>query len=284
MEGTMAQLDGKVAVITGGASGIGEGAVRRFVEAGARVVIADVQDARGQKLAEELGTATSFRHTDVAHEADVQGTVAHAVEKFGRLDCMVNNAGFGGVSGPIEETDMAAYDATVAVLLRGVVLGMKHAAKAMKAQGSGSIISTASVAGLGVGYGPHVYSAAKAAVIHLTRSVANELGESGVRVNCICPGFIVTPIFGKAMGLSAEEADLTLDGIRAFAGQAQPIGRAGMPLDIAEAMLWLASDASSFVTGHALVVDGGLTTGMRWSDRQKLAEQRFGGAAQAASG
>ncbi len=272
----MSELDGKVAVVTGGASGIGEGAVRRFVEAGARVVIADVQDARGQKLVEELGTATSFRHTDVAQEADVQGAIAHAVEKFGRLDVMINNAGFGGVSGPIDETDMAAYDATLAVLLRGVVLGMKHAARLMKAQGSGSIISTASVAGLGVGYGPHIYSAAKAAVIHLTRSVANELGESGVRVNCICPGFIVTPIFLGGAQLPEEQLQTALGGIAGFAGQAQPIGRAGMPRDIAEAMLWLASDASSFVTGHALVVDGGLTTGMRWSDRQKLAEQRFG--------
>ncbi|HLZ71466.1 MAG TPA: glucose 1-dehydrogenase [Dehalococcoidia bacterium] len=280
----MAQLDGKVAVITGGASGIGEGAVRRFVEAGARVVIADVQDARGQKLTEELGTATSFRHVDVAQEADVQGAIAHAVKTFGCLDCMINNAGIGGGAGPIEETDMAACDATLAVLLRGVVLGMKHAAKLMKAQGSGSIISTASVAGLGVGYGPHIYSAAKAAVIHLTRSVANELGESGIRVNCICPGFIVTPIFGKAMGLSAEQADLTLDAVKGVGARAQPVQRAGMPADIAEAMLWLASDASSFVTGHALVVDGGLTTGMLWSERQKLAEQRFGGAAPPTAG
>lgn len=280
----MPELDGKVALITGGASGIGEGAVRRFVAAGARVVIADVQDGRGQKLAEELGTATSFRHTDVGQETDVQAAIAHAVDKFGKLDCMVNNAGFGGVSGPIEDTDMDGYDATMAVLLRGVVLGMKHAAKVMKAQGSGSIISTASVAGLGVGYGPHVYSAAKAAVIHLTRSVANELGENGVRVNCICPGFIVTPIFLGGVQLPDEQLQQALGGIAGFAGQAQPIGRAGMPLDIAEAMLWLASDASSFVTGHALVVDGGLTTGMRWSDRQKLAEQRFGGAALAGAG
>ncbi len=280
----MAQLDGKVAVITGGASGIGEGAVRRFVQAGARVVIADVQDARGQKLAEELGTAASFRHADVAQETDVQGAITHAIEKFGRLDCMINNAGFGGVSGPIEDTDMAAYDATMSVLLRGVVLGMKHAAKVMKAQGSGSIISTASVAGMGVGYGPHIYSAAKAAIIHLTRSVANELGENGIRVNCICPGFIVTPIFLGGVQLPDEQMDMALAGIKGFAAQAQPIQRAGQSADIAEAMLWLASDASSFVTGHALLVDGGLTTGTLWSERQKLAEQRFAGAAQPAAG
>jgi NAD(P)-dependent dehydrogenase (short-subunit alcohol dehydrogenase family) len=195
---------------------------------------------------------------------------------------MINNAGFGGVSGPIEDTDMAAYDATMSVLLRGVVLGMKHAAKVMKRQGSGSIVSTASVAGVGVGYGPHVYSAAKAAIIHLTRSVANELGESGIRVNCICPGFIVTPIFLGGLQLPAEQMEQALAGIAGFAAHAQPIQRAGQPADIAEAMLWLASDASSFVTGHALLVDGGLTTGTLWSERQKAAEQRFSAAAQAA--
>ena len=207
----MAQLDGKVAVITGGASGIGEGTVRKFVDSGARVVIADVQDARAEKLAEELGPNTSFYHTDVGSEEEVRAAIAHAVQKWGRLDVMFNNAGFGGVSGSILDTDMAAYDTTMAVLLRGVVIGMKHAGRVMKEQGSGCIISTSSVAGVGIGFGPHVYSAAKAAVIHLTKSVANELGESGVRVNAICPGGIATPIFGKGMGLSAEQADLTVD-------------------------------------------------------------------------
>lgn len=270
----MGQIEGKVAVITGGASGIGEGTVRLFVQEGAKVLIADVQDARGEKLAEELGPAASYRHTDVSQEADVRGAIEHAVSKWGRLDCIYNNAGFGGVSGPIESTDMAAYDATLAVLLRGVVLGMKHAAPVMKAQGTGSIISTASVAGIGVGNGPHIYSAAKAAVIHLTKSVANELGEHGVRVNCIAPGAIVTPIFGKGMGLTPEQADQTLDAIKLRFHEAQPIKRAGLPSDIAEAALWLASDASSFVTGHTLLVDGGLLTGRPWSERQALAEQR----------
>ena len=183
----MGRIDGKIAVVTGGASGIGEGTVRLFVQEGAKVVIADVQDKRGEQLAEELGQSASYWHTDVAQEEQVQAAIQHAVSKWGRLDCMYNNAGYGGVSGPIEATDMDAYDQTMGVLFRGVVLGMKHAAPIMKAQGSGSIISTASVAGIGIGMGPHIYSAAKAAVIHLTRSVANELGESGVRVNCICP-------------------------------------------------------------------------------------------------
>lgn len=271
----MGRLEGKVAVITGGASGIGEGTVRLFANEGAKVVIADVQDARGEWLAEELGTSTSYYHTDVSQEEEVRASIAHAVNKWGRLDVMFNNAGFGGVSGPIESTDMAAYDNTMGVLLRGVVLGMKHAAPVMKAQGTGCIISTASVAGVGIGFGPHIYSAAKAAVIHLTKSVANELGEHGVRVNAICPGGIATPIFGKGMGLDAEQADLTVELMKVRLAQGQPIRRAGLPQDIAEAAAWLASDAASFVTGHALVVDGGITTGRLWSERQAAAEQRL---------
>lgn len=271
----MVQLDGKVAVVTGGASGIGEGTVRKFVESGARVVISDVQDARGQRLAEELGTSATFYHTDVSHEEEVRAAVGHAVQKWGRLDVMFNNAGFGGVSGSILETDMDSYDQTMAVLLRGVVIGMKHAGRVMKEQGSGSIISTSSVAGVGIGFGPHIYSAAKAAVIHLTRSVANELGESGVRVNAICPGGIATPIFGKGMGLSPEQADLTVDLMKVRLAEGQPIKRAGLPQDIANAAAWLASDESTFVTGHALVVDGGITTGRLWSERQQAAESRL---------
>ena len=271
----MVQLIGKVAVVTGGASGIGEGTVRKFIESGANVVIADVQDARGERLAEEMGPSASYYHTNVANEEEVRAAIGHAVQKWGRLDVMFNNAGFGGVSGSILETDMAAYDDTVAVLLRGVVLGMKHAGRVMVAQGSGSIISTASVAGVGIGFGPHVYSAAKAAVIHLTKSVANELGEQGVRVNAICPGGIATPIFGKALGLSAEQADFTVDLMRERLAQGQPIRRAGIPEDIANAAAWLASDEASFVTGHALVVDGGITTGRLWSERQAAADERL---------
>jgi len=272
----MGRIQDKIAVVTGGASGIGEGTVRLFVSEGAKVVIADVQDARGQKLAEELGTNAAYVHADVSQEAEVQGAIEAALSKWGRLDCMFNNAGFGGVSGPIESTDMDAFDQTMAVLFRGVVLGMKLAAPVMKAQGSGSIISTSSVAGVGIGYGPHIYSAAKAAIIHLTKSVANELGESGVRANAICPGGIATPIFGKGMGLTPEQADYTIDLMKARLAEGQPIKRSGLPSDIAEAALWLASDASSFVSGHALVVDGALTTGRLWSERQAAAESRVG--------
>jgi len=265
----MPRLAGKVALITGGASGIGDATVRLFVEEGAAVVIGDIQDDRGRTLAAELGPRAAYVHADVSREADVSAAIAETVARFGRLDCLFNNAGYGGVLGGIEEIPVAGFDETLGVLLRSVFLGMKHAAPVMRRQRSGSIISTASVAGLRAGNGPHVYSAAKAAVIHLTRSVAMELGESGVRVNCICPGGIATPIFGKGLGLTPEQADTTIPLMKSVLEHLQPIQRPGAPEDIAQAALWLASDESSFVTGHALVVDGGLIGGRLWSEGQQ---------------
>jgi NAD(P)-dependent dehydrogenase (short-subunit alcohol dehydrogenase family) len=265
----MARLAGKVALITGGASGIGEATVRLFVAEGASVVVADIQDERGRRLAGELGARAAYRRTDVSREADVQAAVAEAVQRFGRLDCLFNNAGAGGVTGGIEEIAAAGFDETVGVLLRGVFLGMKHAAPVMKRQGAGSIISTASVAGLRAGFGPHVYSAAKAAVIHLTRTVAMELGEHNIRVNCICPGGIATPIFGQAFGLSGEKADAIVPLMKGVLEHMQPIKRSGLPEDIAHAALWLAGDDSTFVNGDALVVDGGLRGGRMWSENQQ---------------
>jgi NAD(P)-dependent dehydrogenase (short-subunit alcohol dehydrogenase family) len=264
----MTRLKGKVALITGGASGIGEATVRLFVEEGASVMVADIQDERGRRLAGELGSRAGYVHTDVSREPDVQGAVEETCKRFGRLDCIFNNAGYAGVGGKIEDVPVDGFDATMGVLLRGVFLGIKHAAPVMKKQGAGSIISTASVAGLRTGLGPHVYSAAKAAVIHLTHSVAMELGEHGVRVNCICPGGIATPIFGKSMGLSPERADEILPLLKGVLENIQPIKRPGMPEDIARAALWLASDESSFGNGHALVVDGGIIGGRPWSESQ----------------
>jgi NAD(P)-dependent dehydrogenase (short-subunit alcohol dehydrogenase family) len=265
----MPRLNGKVTLITGGASGIGEGTARLFIEEGAAVTIADIQDDRGQRLAKELGSRAAYIHADVSREAEVHAAVNAVVERFGRLDCLFNNAGFGGVQGGIEEITVAGFDETIGILLRGVFLGMKHAAPIMKRQGSGSIISTASVAGLRTGLGPHVYSAAKAAVIHLTHSVAMELGENGIRVNCICPGGIATPIFGKAFGIDADRADATVPLMKGVLEAMQPIRRSGLPEDIAHAALWLASDDSTFVNGHALVVDGGLIGGRQWSEVQQ---------------
>ncbi len=265
----MGQLDGKVALITGGASGIGEATARLFVDHGARVVIADMQQERGSQVAASLGKQAHFQRTEVTREEEVRAAVERACGEFGRLDCIFNNAGFGGALGPVEDIPEAEWDLTFQVLVRGVFLGMKYASPVMKRQGSGSIINTASVAGLLAGYGPHAYSAAKAAVIQLTRSVAMELAEQRVRVNCICPGFIATPLAANAVGGPAEAVERMKP---ALAG-AQPIPRAGVPDDIAQMALWLASDASSFVTGQALVVDGGVASGRRWSEQPDFFRQ-----------
>ncbi len=259
----MGRMDGKVAVVTGGASGIGEATVRLFVEEGARCVIADIQDERGNALASELGGLAAYRRTDVTAEDDVKAAVALAASKFGRLDCMFNNAGFLGAVGPIEDIPADEFDRTMAVLLRGPFLGMKHAAPVMKAQGSGSIISTASIAGVVGGDGPHIYATAKAAVMHLTRSVALELAEQRVRVNAICPGGIVTPLITQGLPNAEQAADLVRLGLTNF----QPIHRAGEAIDIAYCALWLASDESTFVTGQSIVVDGGATAGKQWSQQ-----------------
>ncbi|MGD2200020.1 MAG: glucose 1-dehydrogenase [Candidatus Bathyarchaeota archaeon] len=268
----MNRLESRVAIITGGASGIGEAMARLFVSEGASVLIADVQDRKGRELMETLGTRASYIHADVSVEGDVEAAIAVTLSEYGRLDCMFNNAGIAGPTGLIESVTVEEFDEAVAVLLRGVFLGIKHAAPVMKQQGRGSIINTASIAGLRTGYGNHIYSAAKAGVIQLTRSVAMELGESGVRVNCILPGFIPTPMIGRARGLTIEEADDKLEEIKEVFTDAQPLKRPGLPEDIAKAALWLATDESSFVNGHALVVDGGVSGGRMWSDYQEALE------------
>jgi NAD(P)-dependent dehydrogenase (short-subunit alcohol dehydrogenase family) len=257
----MKRLEGRTAIITGGASGIGAASVRLFAAEGARVLIADMQRERGEALAKELGDSAAFRKVDVTREAEVKAAVDDVVARWGRLDVIYNNAGFGGALGPIEQTSVEDFDITFDVLVKGVFLGIKHAAPVMKKQRSGSIISTASVAGLQTGHSPHLYSVAKAAVIHLTKSVALELGEHGIRVNCICPGVIATPL---AAG-TTKVTDEGLAKMKRALGKNQPIGRIGDPEDIARAALWLASDESSFVTGHAQVVDGGAYAGRPWS-------------------
>jgi NAD(P)-dependent dehydrogenase (short-subunit alcohol dehydrogenase family) len=257
----MPRLQDQVAIITGGASGIGEGTVRKFAAEGARVVIADVQQERGEQLAEELGPQTAFCKTNVGEESEVAAAVDMAMSRWGRLDVMFNNAGFGGVSGPIEDLDMNAYHQTMAVLFDGVVLGAKHAAKVMKPAGRGVIINTASVAGLQAGFGPVIYSAAKAAVAHFSRCLAVELAEFGIRVNAICPGVIVTNIFTTGLGLQGAAAEAMLPRIDGALSSWAPLNRSGVPADIANTALWLASEEGSYITGQAITVDGGLTAG-----------------------
>jgi NAD(P)-dependent dehydrogenase (short-subunit alcohol dehydrogenase family) len=269
----MGVLDGKVAVVAGGTSGIGARIAELFVAEGASTVIASPFAEEGEALAATLGARARFCQTDVADEAEVAALVAAAVASFGRLDCMVNNAGIAGRFGGIAGLDMAQYERTLAIVLRGVVLGTKHAAAVMLRQGSGSIINTGSVAGSRAGYGPYDYCAAKAAVIHFTRCVAMELGEKGVRANSISPGGIVTPIFAKAMKLPAVQHGQSLAPLERALAKWHPIPRAGQPDDIARAALFLASDAASFVNGHDLVVDGGLVAGRSWAAQRAATEE-----------
>ncbi len=260
----MGALDGRVAIVTGGASGIGARTVRLFVEQGARVMIGDMQAELGRAVADELRGSALFQRTEVSREDDLRALVASAEKAWGRLDCIFNNAGFGGALGPIGDTPVDEFDLTFAVLVRGVFLGMKHAAPLLARQG-GSVINTASVAGLVAGYSPHAYAAAKAAVIQLSRSVALELAPQRVRVNCICPGFIATPLALNSVGRAQTPAEL--ESAKAGMANAQPIPRAGEPDDIAQMALWLASDASTFVTGQHFVVDGGFSAGRPWSEQ-----------------
>ena len=249
------RLQNRVAVITGGASGMGLATVNRFLAEGARVVIADYNAQAGQAALADAGKAgfaeaVSFVKTDVACEADVVSMFDHAVERFGRLDIVFNNAGVGGAIGPLTETAAEDWDYTFDVLAKGVFFGIKHAVPILRTQGDGgSIINTASIAGLSGDAGPLVYSAAKAAVINLSKAAAVELGPDRIRVNAICPGYILTPL--------ADGGDP--EGTRAAFATAQPWPDYGRGDYIAGAALFFASDDSVFVTGQALVVDGGLT-------------------------
>jgi NAD(P)-dependent dehydrogenase (short-subunit alcohol dehydrogenase family) len=253
------RLEGKVAVITGAASGIGAGTARMFVEHGARVIVADMQEAAGRELVAELGDAARFAACNVTIESDVAGAVDLAVTEFGRLDVMFNNAGIIGAVGRISETSVEAWDNTVAILLRGVFLGVKHAARVMMPQQSGVIINTSSTAGVMGGLGPHAYTAAKHGVIGLTKSVANELAPFAIRVNAISPGNTVTAMTASVRGGNPNDPAHVAATHERIASMS-PLGYAGLPEDIAAAALYLASDDARCVTGHTLVVDSGQTT------------------------
>jgi NAD(P)-dependent dehydrogenase (short-subunit alcohol dehydrogenase family) len=257
----MGRLEGKVAVVTGAASGIGRGTVDLFVAEGARVIAADIQDGKGARIEEEHKGRARYVRCDVGQESDIEAAVSAATEHFGRLDFLFNNAGTGGARDAADGVTAEGFDAVMHLHVRAALFGMKYAVPVMRAQGGGSIASTASVAGLQAGFGPVLYSIAKAAIVHMTRVTAPQLAPSNIRVNCICPGLIATNIFASAMGVPSQLGETRLDAIAEASKHSQPIPRGGRPRDIAEAALYLASDGSSFVTGQALVVDGGITLG-----------------------
>lgn len=247
------RLQDRVAVITGGAAGIGEATVRMFVAEGAKVVIGDLNAEAGQALVDELADAgqadrVRFQSVDVSEEAQVAELIGVAETDFGGLDILFNNAGIGGAVGSLFELEAEHWDHTFAVLTKGVFLGMKHGGRAMRDSGTGgSIINTASIAALSGRGGPLAYSATKAAVVNMTLNAAVELAHLNIRVNAVCPGIIFTDLMHRGR---ADEAEQTIEKI-------QPLPRRGEPEDIASMVRFLASDESTFVTGTTQVVDGG---------------------------
>jgi NAD(P)-dependent dehydrogenase (short-subunit alcohol dehydrogenase family) len=248
-------------VITGAASGIGRATVDLFVSEGARVIAADIQDDKGARMEEDQKGMVRYVRCDVMQEKDIAAAINAAKTYFGRLDVLFNNAGTGGASDPADAVTAEGFDSVMHLHVRAALFGMKYAVPLMRAAGGGSIISTASVAGIRTGYGPILYSIAKAAIVHMTHAAAAQLGPEKIRVNCICPGLIATNIFAQAFGVPSQLAETRIEAIAESTKASQPIPRGGRGRDIAEAALYLASDGSGFVNGHALVVDGGLTLG-----------------------
>jgi NAD(P)-dependent dehydrogenase (short-subunit alcohol dehydrogenase family) len=270
----MGLLDGKVAIITGGTSGIGASTAELFVAEGAKVVFTGRRKAEGDAVAKHIGSGATFVRADATSEADWERVMRLTLDRHGRLDALFNNAGGPAPTGSIESVPVAGFDAAMALLVRSVMLGMKHAAPIMKRQRAGSIINNGSVAAHLAGYSTSmIYGAAKAAVVHLTRCVAMELGEHGVRVNSISPGAIATGILAKALGATPSRADGMADKLKAAFATAQPIPRAGIPDDIAQCACWLASDRSTFVNGEDIVIDGGQIRGRFYSPHQASIRQ-----------
>jgi NAD(P)-dependent dehydrogenase (short-subunit alcohol dehydrogenase family) len=269
----MGMIDGKVAIITGATSGIGARTAELFVEEGGSVVFTGRREAEGKALAAKLGAKARFIQADATLEADWKRVIDQTMQAHGRIDCLFNNAGGPSPTGSIASIPVDGFDAAMALLVRSVMLGMKHAAPIMMRQKSGSIVNNGSIAGHLAGYSSSmIYSAAKAAVNHLTKCVAMELGEHSVRVNSVSPGAITTGILAKALGMDTAKADTSAkvaEQIGQVYSKAQPIPRAGIPDDIAQCVLWLASDRSTFVNGIDILVDGGIIGGRMYSVHQE---------------
>ncbi|MEL7546279.1 MAG: SDR family oxidoreductase [Pseudomonadota bacterium] len=266
----MADLSGKVAVITGAASGIGLSGVEVFVEAGAKVIAGDIQDDKGEALVTRFGEDTvRYYKCDVTNTDDIHGLLSKAETDFGGLDVLWNNAGSGGTPTGVEDLDLDGYQMTMDLLLKSVFAGTHFAVPMMQKRGGGSVINTSSISAICAGYAPVVYSVAKKGVAHFSKLAAAELSKHKIRVNAILPGFIATSIFGASLGLPREQADQMAEMLSQTGGSIQPVGRVGQGRDIAEMAAFLASDASGFITGGEFVVDGGITVGPRhsWDDQ-----------------
>ena len=259
------RLESKVALITGAASGIGLATLELFVAEGAQILAADLQDEVGATLEQRFAGRVKFAHCDVTQLPQLKAAIDSAAAHFGGLDILFSNAGAGGTRAGVADFDADGWDETQNLLLRSVAAGASYALPHMLRRGGGSIVNTSSVSALQAGYAPISYSVAKAGVLHYTRVAAAQLAPQKVRINAVVPGFIATSIFGNAFGMNAEDAKALATRVAQQSGPTNPTGSAGLPRDIAEAVLFLASDASKFVTGTYITVDGGLTVGPRHS-------------------
>lgn len=254
---------GKIAVITGAASGIGKAAVLKLASEGAHVFAADIDEAGGRALAEQSNGRIEFIRCDVTNAADIEALMNETAARGGGIDIVFNNAAAGGDRAPIDEITPEGWDQSMNLILRSVAMGIRYASPHMKGRKGASIINTASVAALGAGYSPTAYAVAKAGVLHLTKVAATDLAQYGIRVNAICPGFINTNIFTESLEVPEESKDAAKAIIADMSAHAQPVARGGQPEDIANAVAYLASEEASFMTGTHMLVDGGLTIGQR---------------------
>ena len=248
------QLEGRVALVTGGGSGIGQATALAFARERARVIAADVNAEGGEEtvsMIEEAGGEAIFIKTDVSSSAEVEALVNATVETHGRLDCAFNNAGIGGSMALTHKRNEEEWDSTININLKGVWLCMKYEILQMLKQGGGTIVNTSSAAGLVGTIAASAYSASKHGVVGLTKSAALEYAQRGIRINAVCPGAVRTPMLENGITLLPEGEQQIL--------AMEPVGRIASPEEIAEAVVWLCSDAASFVTGHAMAVDGGWT-------------------------
>ena len=258
------RFEGKRAVVTGGASGIGRATAQRLADEGAYVLVGDIDEGEGRALAAQSDGRIDFRRCDVTDAAEI-AALMQAAHDGGGLDIVFNNAGAGGAREPIDEIAPEDWDRTMALLLRSVALGIRYAAPLIAQRGGGAIVNTSSVSALGTGYAPTAYSTAKAGVLHLTKLAAANLAKDSIRVNAVVPGFIATGIFTRHLEIEDAHREQADKMIAQAAADAQPIRRAGRAEDIAAAVAFLASDDAAFVTGTHILVDGGLTIGTRAS-------------------